>query len=205
MGLLAAYDARNGALLWKRKSPPCGYGALPFANEFWMLEYVRTGGKGDSVQARVLDPRTGNTKREFRAKGTVNSKCYPAKGSADYLLYSNSWTLDRKTGSALGQNTVRSPCNLGQIPANGMTYYLPHHCDCAVFFRGMLAMARADKRKWLPDAARESDHRAARHRPSASAESANDAPAVKVLRPAIREILGEAWRRIGWAYRAETA
>ena len=55
------------------------------------------------------------------------------------------------------------------------------------------------------DAARESDHRAARHRPSASAESANDAPAVKVLRPAIREILGEAWRRIGWAYRAETA
>ncbi len=55
------------------------------------------------------------------------------------------------------------------------------------------------------DAARESDRRAARHRPSASAESATDAPAVKVLHAAIREMLGHALRRIVRPSRAEAA
>jgi outer membrane protein assembly factor BamB len=153
MGLLVAYNGKNGSLLWKKESPACNYGALPYADEFWMLQYVNTGGKGDSLQVSVLDPRSGTVTREFRAKGTVNNKCYPAKGSADCLLYSNSWTLDRKSGATLAQDTVRSPCSLGQMPANGMTYYLPQHCDCGVYFRGMLAMSRPGERQWLPDGA----------------------------------------------------
>lgn len=149
--LLVAYDAQNGSLLWKKEKPECGYGAMPYANEFWMLQ--RTEAKGTSVYVRVLDPRTGTVKKEFPAKGVVNNKCYPTKGCADYLLYSNSWTLERETGTPLAQDTVRSPCSLGQMPANGMTYYLPHHCDCQVTLRGMLAMTRSGTRKWLTDAA----------------------------------------------------
>lgn len=153
IGLLVAYDAKNGSVLWKKETPPCGYGALPDGDEFWMLVHTgNKGGQGDSVQATVLDARSGSVKREFRAKGTVNSKCYPSKGCADYLLYSNSWTLDEKSGTSLSQDTVRAPCDLGQMPANGMTYYFPHHCDCQVTLRGMLAMARAGKRTWLSEA-----------------------------------------------------
>ena len=150
--LLVAYDAKTGGLLWKKETPECGYGALPYADEFWMLQ--RVSDKGNSVYARVLDPRTGSIKREFAAKGVVNSKCYPTKGCGDFLLYSNSWTLERKTGTSLALDTVRSPCSLGQMPANGMTYYLPHHCDCQVTLRGMLAMAPAGRRTWLTDAAK---------------------------------------------------
>jgi outer membrane protein assembly factor BamB len=149
MALLVAYDAKTGTLLWKKESPRCSYGALPYADEFWMLTRMKTGGKGDTMQVCVLDPRSGKIKREFRAKGTVNGKCYPTKGSADYLLYSNSWTLKRQDDVTLRQDTVRGPCVLGQMPANGMTYYLPHHCDCQVTLRGMLAMARQGARKWL--------------------------------------------------------
>lgn len=145
--LIVAYDARNGDLLWKRENPECNYGAMPYADGLWMLQ--RTEQRGSNVYVRVLDPRTGAVKREFPAKGIVNNKCYPTKGAADYLLYSNSWTLERKSGQPLSQDTVRSPCRLGQMPANGMTYYLPHHCDCQVTLRGMLAMSRAGTRKWL--------------------------------------------------------
>lgn len=153
IGLLVAYDTKNGSVLWKKETPPCGYGALPDGDEFWMLVHTgNKGGKGDSIQATVLDARSGSVKREFRAKGTVNSKCYPSKGCADYLLYSNSWTLEEESGTSLSQDTVRAPCDLGQMPANGMTYYFPHHCDCQVTLRGMLAMARAGKRTWLTEA-----------------------------------------------------
>ena len=151
VALLVAHDAKTGALLWKLENPECSYGAMAFADEFWMLKYVTTNGKGDSVFARVLDPRTGSVKREVTPKGTVGSHCYPLKGSADYLLYSSSWTLDRSPGTSLAQGTVRSPCSLGQMPANGMTYYLPHHCDCGVTLRGMLAMSRAGKKAWFPE------------------------------------------------------
>ncbi len=47
------------------------------------------------------------------------------------------------------------------------------------------------------DAARESDRRAARHRPSALDETTRDVPSVDVPRFAIRNILGEASRGIG--------
>jgi outer membrane protein assembly factor BamB len=151
--LLNAFDGKTGSLLWRKEMPACGYGALPYADEFWMLQYGKIGNSGDNVYARVLDARTGSIKREFAAKGTANGKCYPTKGCADYLLYSNSWTLDRTPGKSLAQDTVRSPCNLGQMPANGMTYYLPHHCDCQVNLRGMLAMSRSGRKSWLPEGA----------------------------------------------------
>jgi outer membrane protein assembly factor BamB len=154
--LLVAHDAKTGALLWKKVQPDCGYGVMPYADELWLLKYgSASGGKGDNVSARVLDPHTGSVKRELTPKGTVGGHCYPLKGCADYLLYSSSWTLDRTPGTSLGQGTVRSPCNLGQMPANGMTYYLPHHCDCGVTLRGMLAMSRAGKKAWLPEGASE--------------------------------------------------
>ena len=149
MAQLAAYDSKDGSLLWSQASPKGGYGTLPYADSVVLLERDN-GSKGDNVYVRTLDARTGQPKREFQAKGLVAGKCYPSKGSANFLLYSNSWYLDRKSGETSGLDTLRSPCQLGQMPANGLTYFLPQHCNCRVFLRGMIAMSAHGTRQWLP-------------------------------------------------------
>ena len=143
MTLLAAYDATTGALLWKKENPGGG-GSLPFQDGLWRLDHMN---KGTNVT--ILDPRTGDRKRELEAKGF--GKCFPITGSANYLLYCNSTYLDVKSGVERTQGAVRSPCFLGHVPANGLTYFLPHHCDCGITLRGLLAMAPTGNRMWLTD------------------------------------------------------
>ncbi len=153
VGYLAAYDAKNGTLLWKKESASSNYGIFPFKNELWLLSKEQ--GRADSVSASVLDAHTGNVSKEVSAKGKVPDHCNPSKGSGNYLLYSNSWYLDMVSGTASCSKTVRTPCQLGQCPANGLTYYLPHHCNCGVSLRGFLAMAKAGIKKWFTDEAKE--------------------------------------------------
>jgi len=144
---LAAFDTRKGDLLWKKENPGGGAGTLPYPDGLWMLD----GTPGNNVV--VLDPRTGAKKRELQIKGL--GKCFPPTGCTNYLLYCSSSYLDLKSGVELTQGTVRSPCCLGHVPANGLTYFLPHHCDCGISLRGFLAMAPAGSRTWLTDAAKD--------------------------------------------------
>jgi outer membrane protein assembly factor BamB len=174
--LLAAYDAKDGKLLWKKADPGANYGIFPFPGEIWLLAKTQTG--ADSVSAQVLDARTGNLKREVAAKGKVPSHCNPSKATANYLLYANSWYLDTRTGQAFDPKTVRTPCQLGHCPANGMTYFLPHHCNCGVTLRGVLAMAKGGNKKWLTDAAKEGSTRlfSSGAAPSGTTEQPDDWP-----------------------------
>ncbi|HOX08157.1 MAG TPA: PQQ-binding-like beta-propeller repeat protein [Planctomycetota bacterium] len=144
VGLLVAHDAKTGALLWKQESPRISYGIYPYAEELWMMQ----GEEKSTRSLQVLDPRTGTKKRDLAIKTAVNSHCFPGKGAGDYLIFSNAWTLNLKTGDASNQNTVRSPCDIGQMPANGLTYFLPQHCSCGVTLRGLVAMSRAGARKF---------------------------------------------------------
>jgi outer membrane protein assembly factor BamB len=141
---LVVFDAKKGDLLWQQENPRCHYGAFPYPDELWLVDLSKKG--VNNVQ--VLDPRTGSMKREVQA--TLGA-CFPLTGSANYLMYLHSYYLDLKAGTEIMQKTVRSPCLLGHVPANGLTYFLPHHCDCGISLRGFLAMAPAGSRKWLDD------------------------------------------------------
>ena len=176
IGLLAVYDASSGAPLWRQELPGGAYGMLPCRDGLWLLTHGP--GTVDQVSAVVLDPRTGKKMREIQTKGQVLGKCYPAKGSADFLLYSNSWYLDRKSGTAISPSpqTVRSPCALGQCPANGLTYFLPHHCTCGVILHGLLAMAKPGSRNWLPQPNGSTPLYASGAAPAGLAETADEWP-----------------------------
>ncbi len=150
VSLLAAYDVQKGTALWSHTNPGGGYGMLPYPDKLYMLSH--NGKKVDQVTATQLDPRTGKKIKEVQTKGMVRSKCYPSKGTGNFLLYSNSWYFDKKAEKAISPQTVRSPCGLGQVAANGLTYFLPHHCTCEVSMRGVLGMATKSRRTWLPDA-----------------------------------------------------
>ncbi len=145
IGLLAAHDAKNGKQLWKR-SGKYSHGVLPFEKEVWLMNRK---GKGDNMLALKLDARTGKELKSYRPKGTVMSKCWGARAADDYVMYSNGRYLDRKTGQHLGNTSTRSPCGLGQNPANGLTYFMPHHCDCGVTIRGFMALSTPGSRKWV--------------------------------------------------------
>lgn len=168
---ILAFDLKTGQKRWDQTFP-VNYGILPYANDLWLL-MRDNGSKGDNLAAVVVDPVSGTKKKEFTAKGCVMGKCFPAKGSANYLLYSNSWYLDLASTAATDPQTVRSPCRLGQIPANGLTYFLPHHCDCKVSLRGFLAMARPGARAWTADSDRNRTPQPVR---SGSARAAADQP-----------------------------
>lgn len=144
---IAAFDAKNGAQLWKQDTTSGGYALLPYKDELWLLDRDNSK-KSDNLSAQVLDPRSSAKKRAFTAKGQVPGHCYAPKGTGNFLLYGDSWYLDRKSEASNGLDTVRSPCRLGQMPANGLTYFFPHHCDCGVTLRGLLGLAPRGTRRW---------------------------------------------------------
>ncbi|MCG3178758.1 MAG: Outer membrane protein assembly factor BamB [Phycisphaerae bacterium] len=140
---LGAFDAVKGELLWKKDKPGGGYGTLACPDGLWLLENSKD-------QAYVLDPRTGSQICEYPVKGM--GKCFPPTGSANFLIYCSSSYLDRRSGAEINEGAVRSPCAIGHVPANGLTYFLPHHCDCKVTLRGFLALsAQSKSRAWLPE------------------------------------------------------
>lgn len=144
VGLLAAINVNSGALLWSKINPGGNYATMPYKDELVLLEFSKT------IPSIVVDSITGNKKRDLDVKG-FSGKCYPTTGSGNFLLYSNCSYLNVKSGAEVTQKTVRSPCFLGHVPANGLTYFLPHHCDCGISLRGFLAMSAASNRTWLTD------------------------------------------------------
>jgi len=172
IGLLAAFDAKTGSPLWKRDGK-WTHGVLPFDDEVWCMDRNNKN-KKDNMAALVLDSRTGEQKRKFQANGSVMGKCWRARATANHILYGNGWYLDRKSGVARGQTDSRSPCQLGQHPANGLTYFMPHHCDCGVTLRGFLALSKPGKREWFP--ADRKARTAPLFRTSIMAVPANDQP-----------------------------
>ncbi|MCG3179801.1 MAG: Outer membrane protein assembly factor BamB [Phycisphaerae bacterium] len=149
IGQVAALDAKDGKLLWKRDGR-FSHGVLPFEHEVWCLSRDPKN-KEDNMAALVLDSRTGEPGRQFKIKGTVMAKCWGARATTQCILYSNGWYVNRSSGDGLSNPATRSPCGLGQYPANGLTYYMPHHCDCKVTLRGFLALSGPGERRWFAD------------------------------------------------------
>ena len=144
---LSAFNTKSGALLWSKANPGGNYATMAYKDDLVLLDFTKE-------PSSIVDPLTGTKKREVNIKG-FSGKCYPTTGSANFLMFSNCSYYNVKTGFEVTLNTVRSPCFLGHVPANGLSYFLPHHCDCGISLRGFLAMASAGKRKWLSDTQKE--------------------------------------------------
>jgi len=142
--LLAVFDAKAGGLLWSMENPAGNFARVPFKDGLCLLD------SGKDKVSMVVDPLTGKKIKEFILKG-INGKCYAPTSSANYILFSSSSFFNVKASEEKTLTTVRSPCFLGHLPANGLTYFLPHHCDCSVTLRGFVAMSGAGQRKWLAE------------------------------------------------------
>jgi outer membrane protein assembly factor BamB len=147
VGIVSAHDGKSGRQLWKIDGK-FSHGVLPFENEVWCMSRDNKN-KVDNMHVLKLDARSGKEVKKYQAKGSVMGKCWGARASADYVMYSNGWYLERKSDTSMGHPSTRSPCQLGQHPANGLTYFMPHHCDCKVTIRGFLALAPAGKKRWV--------------------------------------------------------
>jgi outer membrane protein assembly factor BamB len=148
-GNVVALDAKSGSQLWTQGGN-FKHTVLPYKDEVWFLGKLGSPkGKKGSWSALVLDPRTGKEKRKLPVSAVA--KCFGARGAADYLMYMNGVYVERKSGKRSGNRSTRSPCRLGQHPANGLTYFMPHHCDCGVTLRGFLALSKPGARKWFTD------------------------------------------------------
>jgi len=141
---LAVYDGKNGKLLWSLDNPMGNFARLAFKDALCLID------SGKDKKSQIVDPLTGKKLKEFVLTG-INGKCYGPTGSGNYLMYSNCSFFNVNTCEEKTLATVRSPCFLGHLPANGLTYFLPHHCDCAVTLRGFLAMSGAGQRKWFTE------------------------------------------------------
>jgi outer membrane protein assembly factor BamB len=145
-----ALDAKDGKRLWEQ---PGNFKqeVLPYKDEVWFLgTFPNPKSKKGSWKALVLDPRTGKEKHKLPVSAVA--KCFGARGAADYIMYMNGVYVSRESGSRSGNRSTRSPCRLGQHPANGLTYFMPHHCDCGVTLRGFLALSKPGERAWFADA-----------------------------------------------------
>ncbi len=149
-GQVVVLDAKSGSQLWTQEGD-FKEAVFPYEDEVWCLVDTKT--KKLPWIALVLDPRTGKEKRKLPIPGIY--KCFGARGAAEYVMYMNGVYVERKSGKAYGNRSVRSPCRLGQHPANGLTYFMPHHCDCGVTLRGFLALSKPGKRKWFSGAKEE--------------------------------------------------
>ncbi|MBE7466617.1 MAG: PQQ-binding-like beta-propeller repeat protein [Planctomycetes bacterium] len=169
---LAAFDAKSGALLWSDKTQCAKASAmLPVGTELCLTIPSKPN------KITVLDGKTGAVAREMPV-GNFSGKCYGFTGNTEYLSYGWGDWLQVKTGAETNKKTLRSACFLGCVFANGLTYFLPHHCDCGVTLRGMLALSVAGKRKWLTDEAQEGSPRlfASGAPPAPAAEGPGDWP-----------------------------
>jgi outer membrane protein assembly factor BamB len=175
-GMVSAHDAATGRQLWKRNGK-FSHGVLPFEDEIWCMSRDNKN-KVDNMSALVLEPSSGKEKSGGQIKGSVMAKCWGARASANYVMYSNGWYVERKSRQSFGHPSTRSPCGLGQHPANGLTYFMPHHCDCKVTIRGFLAMSRPGARKWFANGKAAGDTKLFRGSAGASggAERATDWP-----------------------------
>lgn len=85
----------------------------------------------------ALDLRSGTAKRQNSVMAELQTvghhhRCYRAKATSRYILAAKRGVemMDLKGSNHSRNNWVRSSCQYGVLPANGLTYNAPHSCGC---------------------------------------------------------------------------
>ncbi|MFW6107075.1 MAG: PQQ-binding-like beta-propeller repeat protein [bacterium] len=123
----------DGAPLWRGRfgGEPFARGSGPFVIDgaIWVLDSAHG-------VVKVLDPRTGKTRRELAAPAIRyvghHARCCRARATPRYIIGKERGAdfVDLQSGRVWWHNWVRGPCHRGVIPANGLLYAGQHSCRC---------------------------------------------------------------------------
>ena len=144
--LVAAYDAKNGKLLWeKNKVPSIGGGE---GDDLFVIDglvwrgivSVNDDGKPVKKSPNALmigwELRSGEEKKRIlvnRLRSPEHHhRCYRNKATSRFLIssYEGAEFLDFQADDHSQNNWLRGACKYGMVPCNGMLYVPPDQCFC---------------------------------------------------------------------------
>jgi outer membrane protein assembly factor BamB len=149
-GMLYAFDAKDGKLLWKH--PYGGWVHNTQPNVFvidgvvWIHEHQDIEETKPSLDIQHgldyavlgLDLMTGERKHRFSTKSIFDighhHRCYRNKATERFLLTSRRGVefTDTASGEIDLNHWTRGDCHMGVMPCNGMLYTSPHPCSCYI-------------------------------------------------------------------------
>jgi len=146
---LAAIDAKTGAILHQTDEPfrpnynVWGYNVLWRDGAAWFA--------GAFTNVWRYEPESSHAERVLAS--SWNQRCTRFTATPHYFLFGQSAYYDKDLG---GEQVcvARSGCAMGNIPANGMTYFTPTACGCITQVRGFQAMTSDPPPTPLEDARR---------------------------------------------------
>ena len=149
---IASVDAQTGAVVHQTDEPfrqnynVWGYNVLWRDGAAWFA--------GAFTNVWRYEPLSGKVEQVLN--NSWNQRCTRFTATPRYFLFGQSGYYD----SSLGGEQVcvaRSGCAMGNIPANGLTYFTPTACGCITQVRGFQAMTSedppapaADERRLVP-------------------------------------------------------
>jgi outer membrane protein assembly factor BamB len=148
---MTALSAKTGDVLWTGEHPPSGYAS---AEDLFVINDLAwcgiTCSPRESGEFKGRDLRTGEVKAEFPPdawKHMPHHRCYRGKATSNFMLMSRTGIefVDMKSGQWTPNFWVRSSCNYGVMPCNGLVYAGPHSCACFLLAKlnGFNALAPA--------------------------------------------------------------
>jgi len=150
-GILYAFSAEHGKLLWKHPYGGWSHNWQPDVfvvdGKVWIHEHTvvedndwRTGHRLDKSKIDYfligLDLRNGKIKQRFSTNKTLQTdhhhRCYRAKATERFFIASRRGAefINYETGHNSLNHWARGACLHGFVPCNGMLYLTPHPCIC---------------------------------------------------------------------------
>ncbi len=143
---LRAYDVNTGNIIWTIEAGTWGHYSLP---ESYVIDGVVWVYDKEEMAIHSFDLKTGEEKMTWDTTDIFNNghhhRCYQNRATEKYLIISFrgleylAWDSDETDHN----HWVRSSCQLGMFPCNGLSFTLPHPCDCYITSKlnGVLALA----------------------------------------------------------------
>ncbi len=143
---IGAIDLASGKLIHATDDPfKSSYNTASY-NVLWRDGYAWFAGAFTHVWR--YDPVTG--KVDEVVSNTWNQRCTRFTATPRYFLFGQAaYYKPDFTGTQVC--VARSGCSLGNIPANGMTYFMPTACGCITMVRGFQAMTGSPPPASMPD------------------------------------------------------
>ena len=140
---VTAYDAQSGRRLWSRDYIP-GLTHFKEARSFFAQDLVwleaQTQVKPSKTVWTGLDPRTGEPRKEWGARGL---HCATPVATERCLIAPEMEFTDIDTGRQSRARMAKSACRLPFVPANGLLNTFPVQCECYPMLRGYMGLAPA--------------------------------------------------------------